>query len=50
MDRTYDDFEWLQQQLFFQEDMPGIEGVIVSTLLLYNKFNILSAHNLLFVF
>ncbi|XP_045884484.1 sorting nexin-6 isoform X1 [Micropterus dolomieu] len=28
VDRTYDDFEWLQQQLFFQEDMPGIEGVI----------------------
>lgn len=31
--RTYDDFEWLQQHLFSQEDVPGIQGVIVSTLL-----------------
>lgn len=30
--RTYDDFEWLQQHLFSQEDVPGIQGVIVSTL------------------
>lgn len=29
--RTYDDFEWLQQHLFSQEDVPGIQGVIVST-------------------
>ncbi len=33
VDRTYDDFEWLQQQLFSQEDVPGLQGVIVSTLL-----------------
>lgn len=26
--RTYDDFEWLQQHLFSQEDVPGIQGVI----------------------
>lgn len=29
VDRTYDDFEWLQQHLFTQEDVPGIQGVIV---------------------
>ncbi|KAI3370188.1 hypothetical protein L3Q82_024966 [Scortum barcoo] len=28
VDRTYDDFEWLQQRLFSQEDVPGIQGVI----------------------
>ncbi|XP_041835999.1 sorting nexin-6 isoform X2 [Melanotaenia boesemani] len=28
VDRTYDDFEWLQQHLFSQEDVPGIQGVI----------------------
>ncbi|KAM9859167.1 sorting nexin-5 [Aulostomus maculatus] len=26
--RTYDDFEWLQQHLFSQEDVPGTQGVI----------------------
>uniref|UniRef100_A0A8C6WIC4 Si:dkey-28n18.9 n=1 Tax=Neogobius melanostomus TaxID=47308 RepID=A0A8C6WIC4_9GOBI len=26
--RTYEDFEWLQQNLFSQEDVPGIQGVI----------------------
>eukprot|EP00066_Takifugu_rubripes_P022772 XP_011612038.1 PREDICTED: sorting nexin-6-like [Takifugu rubripes] len=26
--RTYDDFEWLQQHLFSQEEVPGIQGVI----------------------
>ncbi|XP_072307604.1 sorting nexin-5 [Eucyclogobius newberryi] len=26
--RTYDDFDWLQQHLFSQEDVPGILGVI----------------------
>uniref|UniRef100_A0A668ACH8 Si:dkey-28n18.9 n=1 Tax=Myripristis murdjan TaxID=586833 RepID=A0A668ACH8_9TELE len=26
--RTYDDFEWLQQHLFSQEDVPGIQGII----------------------
>ncbi|XP_020792694.1 LOW QUALITY PROTEIN: uncharacterized protein si:dkey-28n18.9 [Boleophthalmus pectinirostris] len=26
--RTYDDFDWLQQHLFCQEDVPGIQGVI----------------------
>ncbi|KAK2862246.1 hypothetical protein Q5P01_001779 [Channa striata] len=26
--RTYKDFEWLQQNLFSQEDVPGIQGVI----------------------
>lgn len=31
VNRTYDDFEWLQQHLFSQEDVPGIQGVIVST-------------------
>lgn len=33
VDRTYEDFEWLQQHLFSQEDVPGIQGVIVSALL-----------------
>ncbi|XP_071775569.1 sorting nexin-6 [Centroberyx gerrardi] len=28
VDRTYDDFDWLQQHLFSQEDVPGIQGVI----------------------
>ncbi|KAM9361644.1 sorting nexin-5 [Symphorus nematophorus] len=28
VDRTYDDFEWLQQHLFSQEEVPGIQGVI----------------------
>ncbi|XP_022073539.2 sorting nexin-6 [Acanthochromis polyacanthus] len=28
VDRTWDDFEWLQQHLFSQEDVPGIQGVI----------------------
>lgn len=28
--RTYEDFEWLQQHLFSQDDVPGIQGVIVS--------------------
>ncbi|XP_051933263.1 sorting nexin-6 [Hippocampus zosterae] len=28
VDRTYEDFEWLQQNLFTQEDVPGIQGVI----------------------
>lgn len=28
VDRTYDDFEWLQQHLFAPEDVPGIQGVI----------------------
>uniref|UniRef100_A0A3B5MXZ0 PX domain-containing protein n=1 Tax=Xiphophorus couchianus TaxID=32473 RepID=A0A3B5MXZ0_9TELE len=28
VDRTYDDFEWLQQHLFAQEEVPGIQGVI----------------------
>uniref|UniRef100_A0A3Q2X6G1 Si:dkey-28n18.9 n=1 Tax=Haplochromis burtoni TaxID=8153 RepID=A0A3Q2X6G1_HAPBU len=31
VDRTYEDFEWLQQHLFSQGDVPGIQGVIVST-------------------
>lgn len=31
VDRTCDDFEWLQQHLYSQEDVPGIQGVIVST-------------------
>ncbi|XP_008305222.1 sorting nexin-5 [Stegastes partitus] len=26
--RTWDDFEWLQQHLFSQEDVPGIQGII----------------------
>lgn len=26
--RTYEDFEWLQQHLFSQEEVPGIQGVI----------------------
>lgn len=28
VDRTCEDFEWLQQHLFSQEDVPGIQGVI----------------------
>ncbi|XP_061545087.1 sorting nexin-6 [Phycodurus eques] len=28
VDRIYEDFEWLQQHLFAQEDVPGIQGVI----------------------
>ncbi|KAG7278872.1 hypothetical protein CRUP_036386 [Coryphaenoides rupestris] len=28
VDRTYEDFEWLQQHLFSLEDVPGIQGVI----------------------
>uniref|UniRef100_A0A3Q3B515 Si:dkey-28n18.9 n=1 Tax=Kryptolebias marmoratus TaxID=37003 RepID=A0A3Q3B515_KRYMA len=39
VDRTYDDFEWLQQHLYSQEDVPGIQGVIVSTLLVYLHTN-----------
>lgn len=26
--RTYEDFEWLQQHLFSQDEVPGIQGVI----------------------
>lgn len=37
VDRTYDDFEWLQQHLFSQEDVPGIQGVIVSTFVSYSN-------------
>lgn len=33
--RTCEDFEWLQQHLFSQEDVPGIQGVIVSTLYIF---------------
>ncbi|KAL6111577.1 uncharacterized protein ACO6RY_08526 [Pungitius sinensis] len=32
VDRTYDDFEWLQQLLFSPEDEPGIQGVIFPSL------------------
>lgn len=28
VDRTYEDFEWLQQHLFSLEDEPGIQGII----------------------
>ncbi|XP_077583432.1 sorting nexin-6 [Stigmatopora nigra] len=28
VNRTYEDFEWLQQNLFNQENVPGIQGVI----------------------
>ncbi|MED6286080.1 hypothetical protein CHARACLAT_002250 [Characodon lateralis] len=28
VDRTYEDFEWLQQHLYAQEDVPGLQGVI----------------------
>ncbi|KAM4613517.1 sorting nexin-5 [Polymixia lowei] len=28
VDRTYEDFEWLQQHLFSQDDVPGIQGII----------------------
>lgn len=27
--RTYEDFDWLQQSLFSQEDVAGLHGVIV---------------------
>ncbi|CAL8401620.1 unnamed protein product [Arctogadus glacialis] len=30
VDRTYEDFDWLQQHLFSLEDVPGIQGIIVS--------------------
>lgn len=33
VDRTYEDFEWLQQHLYSMEDVPGIQGVIVRPLL-----------------
>lgn len=36
VDRTYEDFEWLQQHLFSQEEVPGIQGVIVSAVNLIN--------------
>ncbi|XP_066522071.1 sorting nexin-5 isoform X2 [Hoplias malabaricus] len=26
--RTYEDFDWLQQSLFSQEDVPGLQGII----------------------
>ncbi|XP_051985657.1 sorting nexin-6 [Xyrauchen texanus] len=26
--RTYEDFDWLQQSLFLQENVPGIQGII----------------------
>ncbi|RXN03769.1 sorting nexin-5-like protein [Labeo rohita] len=26
--RTYDDFDWLQQSLFSQENLPGLQGII----------------------
>lgn len=29
--RSCEDFEWLHQHLFSQENVPGIQGVIVST-------------------
>lgn len=32
VDRTYEDFEWLQQHLFSQEDVPGMQGVIFPAL------------------
>ncbi|XP_056154194.1 sorting nexin-6 [Lampris incognitus] len=28
VDRTYEDFEWLQHHLFSEEDVPGLQGVI----------------------
>lgn len=28
--RTYEDFDWLQQNFFSQENVPGLPGVIVS--------------------
>ncbi|CAL8382526.1 unnamed protein product [Boreogadus saida] len=28
VDRTYEDFDWLQQHLFSLEDVPGIQGII----------------------
>lgn len=28
--RAHEDFEWLQQSLFSQENVPGLQGIIVS--------------------
>lgn len=28
--RIYEDFDWLQQSLFSQENLPGLQGIIVS--------------------
>lgn len=39
MDRTYDDFDWLQQHLYSQEDAPGLQGVIVRTSFFYSSTN-----------
>ncbi|KAI5109491.1 sorting nexin-5-like [Silurus meridionalis] len=33
--RTYDDFEWLQQSLFSQDDVEGLYGVIVRDIIYY---------------
>uniref|UniRef100_A0A8C2BFS8 PX domain-containing protein n=1 Tax=Cyprinus carpio TaxID=7962 RepID=A0A8C2BFS8_CYPCA len=30
--RTYEDFVWLRQSLFSQENLPGLQGIIVSEL------------------
>uniref|UniRef100_A0A3P9PLP8 Si:dkey-28n18.9 n=1 Tax=Poecilia reticulata TaxID=8081 RepID=A0A3P9PLP8_POERE len=40
--RTYDDFEWLQQHLFAQEDVPGIQGPPGRQKVRRNIFNRLS--------
>uniref|UniRef100_A0A3B3V2X9 Si:dkey-28n18.9 n=1 Tax=Poecilia latipinna TaxID=48699 RepID=A0A3B3V2X9_9TELE len=42
VDRTYDDFEWLQQHLFAQEDVPGIQGPPGRQKVRRNIFNRLS--------
>lgn len=46
VDRTYDDLEWLQQHLFSQENVPGIQGVIVSTASLSVLFHLVCASDL----
>uniref|UniRef100_A0A3B5MN65 Uncharacterized protein n=1 Tax=Xiphophorus couchianus TaxID=32473 RepID=A0A3B5MN65_9TELE len=42
VDRTYDDFEWLQQHLFAQEEVPGIQGPPGRQKVRRNIFNRLS--------
>ncbi|KAG9332648.1 hypothetical protein JZ751_014746, partial [Albula glossodonta] len=38
VERTYEDFEWLQHCLFTQEGVPGLQGVIVGILAMGEDF------------
>lgn len=33
--RAYEDFDWLQQSFFSQENVPGLQGIIVSEFTIY---------------